>query len=186
MKPAVVVLFAAMASTSFAASKEPFVSFRFFDRQLSALNQGAADVKASTDPYSRRRALHQMRLSALRIQRRSEHLERLYRARHSSYGVKTFAAIDRDAVAVERAIVAIQRKKPEADARLEKATLALVLMYQSATSNYGANHCQAGQWACCEPKRDPETNRQSGQGCRWMCVSKTESCSGFLGPRTLK
>lgn len=186
MKAAVVVLFVAVATAGFAASKEPFVSFRFLDQQLSALNNGASQLKASTDANNRSRALRQMRGSVRRIRQRSVYLKGLYRARHSRYGVKTFTAMDRDALAVERAIVAVERRKPEADARLEKATLALVLMYQSVTSNYGANHCEAAQWACCEPRRDPETNRESGQGCRWMCVSRTRACSGFVGPPTLK
>lgn len=180
------VVLLALATASLAASKEPFLSFRYIDRQLSVLNQGAAELKTNPNRLGRSRALRQMRLSARRIQQRSGTLKRLYRSRGSRYGVKTFTAMDRDAIAVERALDAVQHNKGGADATLEKATLALVLRYQAVTSNYGANHCDTGQWACCEPRRDPETNRESGMGCRWMCAGKPRSCSGFLGPRTLR
>lgn len=186
MRTVAVALLVAYTTASFAASTEPFASFRFIDQQLSVLNQKAAAFHSGADAKAQQLAEKEMLTALIRIRQRCRRLETLYRARRSRYGVRMFTALDRDAAAAERALNAVRHNRAAGKADLEKATLALVLRYQSLSSNYGANHCEAGQWACCQPRRDPETNQQSGQGCRWMCVSRAQSCSGFVGPKTLR
>ena len=102
-----------------------------------------------------------------------------------------FNALDKKAVSVSQVLTVLQRSDRQSDrdravAELNKATLDVVLQFQAISSNYGANHCEARQWACCEPKRDPETNRERTEGCKWTCVAKPRACVGFLGPQTLR
>ncbi len=186
MRIAAGVLIFAVALSAAAQSKEPFTSFRFIDRELSILNDGSSRLKAQRKGDARTKDLRDMHMALLRIQQRCRTLEQLYRKRGERYGLKAFRGLSQQATAASRAIVAVQGNQPGAEEQLANSTLALVMRYQALSSNYGENRCGRGQSACCEPKLDPETNKGPGEGCRWMCVSRARSCSGFLGPRTLK
>ena len=191
---AVILLVACAAIVGGAAtrpeSNEPFASFRAVDKQLSLLDKCSATLKTEVPSPERNRCVHQMRLAIQRIRQRSSRLARLYRTRGETFGVKMFTELDRKALVLAKALDAVQREKiqPRRDRALDlfsKATLGVVLQFQAVSANYGANHCLPRQWACCEPKRDPETNRESVAECKWVCVEKSRACAGFLGPRTV-
>ena len=172
-------------------SNEPFSSFRFIDKQLSKLNERAVTFTTRSAGAARNRDLSAMRSAISAIRARSARLVGVYKARHDRFGVKMFSQLERDCIAVSRDLSLTQRAKTRAERRraldrFSAATLKLVLDYQAVSSNYGANHCSPRQWACCEPKNDPETNRGPTAACKWTCVPNRSSCSGFLGPQTLK
>jgi len=181
----------AHASAGPPGSNEPFSSFRVIDKQLSLINERSPELKTATSQAGRSRAIHAIHSAIGRIRQRSQRLTSVYRARHERFGVKMFRVLDEKAVAVSRSLAAIQqaRKPPDRDRALDRfnrATLNLVLQFQAVSANYGANHCAARQWACCEPKRDPETNRASADRCQWSCAATRQACGGFLGPETLR
>jgi hypothetical protein len=173
------------------AAKEPFTSFRIIDQQLSKLDARATSLKTQPADSLHFRDLRDMRAAIGVIHTRVARLVGIYKARGDRFGVKMFSAIATDADAVARALSKTQVAKTRVERKLaadrfSAAMLKLVLRYQAVSSNYGANHCSARQWSCCEPKNDPETNRGPAAACKWTCVPKRSSCSGFLGPQTLK
>jgi hypothetical protein len=185
------LVFAAVAPNAAAParSNEPFTSFRLVDKQLSIINERTAALKPEAARVDRVRGTREIRAAIGRIRQRSERLAAHYRTRRERFGVKMFSALDHKALALSRSMTAVQRAPNDVERernldQFTKATLSLVLQFQAVSSNYGANHCAAGQWACCEPKKDPETNRGPAAGCKWTCVAKPRACSGFAGPRT--
>jgi hypothetical protein len=190
-----VLLFASVLPAASAAparrSNEPFTSFRLMDKQLSKLDERAAIFKTQSAGARRNRNLRDMRSAIAAIRARATRLVHLYKARHDRFGVKMFSALERDAATASRALSKTQSAKTVAERKLavdrfSAATLRLVLAYQAVSANYGANHCTPRQWACCEPKNDPETNKGPTAACKWACVPDKRSCSGFLGPQTFK
>ena len=131
----------------------------------------------------------EIRAAVGRVRLRGQRLDALYRARRERFGVKVFRALDRKALAASRSLTSVQQARSDTERgqaldQFSKATLDLVMEFQAVSSNYGANHCAAMQWACCEPKKDPETNRGPAEGCKWTCVAKPRACAGFVGPQT--
>jgi hypothetical protein len=170
-------------------SNEPFTSLRLIDRQLSVINGRSAALNPETARAKAVRDMREIQAAVERIRQRSQRLTSLYRTRHESFGVKMFGALDDKALALSHSLTAVQRARSDTERKrtldqFHSATLHLVLQFQAVSSNYGANHCTEGQWACCEPKKDPETNRGPAEGCKWTCVAKPRACSGFVGPQT--
>lgn len=174
-----------------AASNEPVTSLRVIDKQLSAITTNMDRLKAATTRAQRGRDIRRMRAAVLQIRHRARHLTVVYRARHQKFGIKMFRELDRKGLALSRSLTAFERAHTKAARdrmldQLTRAALPVVLQYQAISANIAANHCEARQWACCEPKANPETNRGAAQGCRWTCVSKPRACVGFTGPQTPK
>ena len=172
-------------------SNEPFSSFRIIDKQLSKLDERANTFRTQPAGAARNRSLREMRAAIGAIRARAARLVGIYKGRRDRFGVKMFSQLERDAIAASRDLSFTQQAKTRAERRraldrFSAATLKLVLDYQAVSSNYGANHCSPRQWACCEPKKDPETNRGPTAACKWTCVPNRSSCSGFLGPQTVK
>lgn len=185
----VVLLVAVVVMQASAASHDPVPSLRVIDKQLSTINEQMEHLRSAATRAERRRDIRRIRIAVLQIRRRATRLTASYRARHQRFGVKMFGELERKSLALSRSLTALDRtrNKDERNRLLDRCTkevLAVVLQYQAITANIAANHCQARQWACCEPKLNPETNRGPAQGCRWACVSKPSVCRGFIGPRT--
>lgn len=183
------LLFAMPNAAAPARSNEPFTSFRIIDKQLSLINGRSAALKPTNPRQGRMRDIREIGTALRRIRQRSRRLNALYQARHERFGAKVFRALDDKAGAASRALTSAQHARSDADSerafgQFNKATIDLVLEFQAVSANYGANHCAARQWACCEPRKDPETNRGPAEGCQWTCVAKTRACTGFLGPQT--
>jgi len=179
----------AQAASRPVRSNEPFTSLRVIDRQLSIVNREAPKLNSGTSGAERTRSVRRMRAALAQIRRRSERLASLYRGRGQRFGVKMFGELDRKARSAERSLISVQAARSSAErdrtaGDVTKSTLAVVLQFQAISANMGANRCESRQWACCEPKRNPETNRETAEGCTWTCVSKAKACTGFTGPQT--
>jgi hypothetical protein len=172
-----------------AATNEPVRSLRVIDKQLSTIDVQMEHLRAAATRGERSREIRRIRAAVLQIRRRAARLSASYRARHQQFGVKMFGELERKSLAFSRSLNALNRPRSKEDRKrlidhCTEENLAVVLQYQAITSNLAANHCQARQWACCEPKPNPETNRGPGVGCRWACVSRPSACGGFIGPET--
>lgn len=182
------LVFVAIAIAARAASSEPVTSLRVIDKQLSTIQVNLQQLKTGTRA-ARARDIRRIRASVAQIHRRARLLKSSYRARHQRFGVKMFGDLEKKSLALSRALISFEHAHSAADRdrlldRVSQATLPVVLQYQAISANIAANRCEARQWACCEPKANPETNRGAAQGCRWTCVSKPRSCVGFTGPQT--
>lgn len=178
----------AMAQAS-AASKEPVTSLRAIDKQLSTINAHLEHLRSADTGTERIRDIHRIRAAVLQIRHRAGRLKSSYRARHQRFGVKMFGELERKSLALARSLNAFERAHSADERnrifnRCTDETLAVVLQYQAIAANLAGSHCAARQWACCEPKPNPETNRGPALGCRWACVSKPSACAGFTGPQT--
>ena len=71
----------------------------------------------------------------------------------------------------------------EADAA-GHSLLSLVLGFQAVSSDYGAVHCDEGEWACGQPKPQPDRPGYPKTAAKWVCVPRRQQCQGLLGPRT--
>lgn len=172
-----------------AASNEPVTSLRAIDKQLSTLNVNVERLKSAVTQAQRSRDLRRIRAAVVQIQSRARRLTSTYRARRQRFGVKMFSDLERKTRALSRSLTELEQARTKAERdrlldRLTKTALPVVLQYEAISANIAANHCKARQWACCEPKSNPETNRGPAQGCRWSCVSKPRACVGFTGPQT--
>jgi len=172
-----------------AASNEPVTSLRAIDKQLSTINAQMERLRSAANRAERGRDIRRARTAVLHVRRRANRLASSYRVRHQSFGVKMFGDLGRKSLALSRALDALERARTKEERsrlldRCTSRTLAVVMQYQAITANIAGNHCKTGQWACCEPKANPETNRGPAQGCRWTCVSNPRSCVGFTGPQT--
>lgn len=187
----VLVLAFVFAPNASALSNEPVTSLRLIDKQLSAINANMDRLKTSATRAERIRDIHRIRAAVRQIDRRAKILTSSYRKRHQRFGVKMFKELQRRSLVLSRTLTSFESASSKAARdrlfdQLTKATLPVVLQYQAISANIAANHCEARQWACCEPKSDPETNRGPAQSCRWSCVSKPRACVGFTGPQTPK
>jgi len=182
-----IVLFVALQA--YAASNEPVTSLRAIDKRLSIINAQMDHLRTAATRAQRNRDIRRIRAAVLQVRHRAIRLEASYRARHQRFGVKMFGHLQRTSRALSRSLTALERARSKKQRerlfnRCTNEALALVLQYQAITANIAANHCAAGQWACCEPKSNPETNRGPAEACRWACVSKRSACVGFTGART--
>jgi len=183
---------AAPAAKRAAASNEPFRSFQLIDRQLSSLNASVTELtRGNLDPGQRTRATRTAGLAVTAIQRRSRALAARYRARRQRFGYIIFMKLNRRAAAVRQALAVAAKhgaggaSAPELES-LSRTNLELVREFQRVSANYGAAHCARRQWACCEPKHDPDEERGSPNSCRWVCTATPQRCRGILGPQTLR
>ena len=180
------------------SAEEPFRTFRMLDRQLTLLQtqqhslQAALEINKSNTiaagipPWAA--SAHAMRRNVVSMQQLMRRVEHLYRIRHRQFGVRLFTILRIRAEAVRHNLVTVEIARNRiaansAQQELQKSILSLIVQFQAASGGYGAVHCPRRAWTCCEAKR--ATDLQSGEqaACRWVCVQKSRSCTGFVGPR---
>ena len=183
-----------------ASSREPFRSFRMLDAKLTLLSHQQSILKASlnrgyrdsgtTDAMSpsRIRASKRMSSTAAGIGRIAAALEHLYQRRHQPFGVRMFRILRIRARAVQGSVHAVARARTRSDAelaetKLEEQIVSLIVQFQAASGGYGATRCSPRAWTCCEPKRSEDLLQGEKVGCKWCCVQRSNTCTGFLGPR---
>jgi hypothetical protein len=179
---------------------EPFVTFRLLDERLTRLETeqrslqalfegGRSNAGHSVDgkpPWAE--PAHAMNTTNMSIRRILIRAERLYRIRHRRFGVRLFRILRIRAEAVQRDIVAVQtaRNKIAAESaqrKLSNSILSLTLQFQAASGGYGSTNCSQRAWTCCESKKTEDLREGEQAACRWVCVQKPQSCTGFVGPR---
>jgi hypothetical protein len=179
-----------------ASSGEPFRSFRMLDAKLTLLTNQQDGLKAAFNPAqaasrsigARRTASRSMNSTAAAIERIAGGLERLYQRRHQPFGVQMFRVLRIRAEEVHRGVNAVANAQTRsavdlAAKRLDERIVSLVVQFQAASGGYGAAHCSPGAWTCCEPKRSKDLLQSERVACMWGCVPKSQTCTGFLGPR---
>jgi hypothetical protein len=189
-----------MAPKTNPSAEEPFLTFRMLDEKLTLLGnqqhslQAALDTNQSNSRYAGAakqpwavpaRAMLRTAVSIKRLVTRREHL---YRIRHRQFGIRLFSMLRTRAEAVRRNVVAVERARNRVTAEsvqreLDKAILSLIVQFQGASGGYGATRCPPQAWTCCEPKRAKDLQGGEQAACRWICVQKSQSCTGFVGPR---
>lgn len=165
---------------------EPLRTFRALDEKLTKFQQqlsGYRDAKGS----ARSRLARSMRLTLQSIDRSAFRLQSLYERRHDRFGVRMFRLLRRRTGAVRNALN--QAHPPRAgtqenpESRLDNRVLALITQFQAASAGYSVLRCEPRQWTCCTPKRKEDLRPGESLACRWICVSKPNSCAGFRGSR---
>jgi hypothetical protein len=181
------------------SASEPFRTFRELDQKLTLLQtqqhflQETLQTNESTHTTGAGERTwvapaHAMRKTVISMQRLLRRPERLYRIRHRQFGVQLFGILRTRAETVRRNVVAVERERNRKAAyskqqNLEKSILSLIVQFQAASGGYGAVRCPGKAWSCCEPKRAEDLQSGEQAACRWMCVQRSTSCSGFVGPR---
>ena len=183
-----------------ASSTEPFRSFRMLDAKLTLLTHQQAILKAALNPgqmgsqstvaksASRMTASRSMSSTAADIGRITGALERLYQRRHQPFGVRMFSILRVRAGAVQRSVHAVAgaRTRSEVDLAeksLDEQIVSLIVEFQAASGGYGAIRCPSRAWTCCEPKRSEDLLQSEKAACKWVCVQRSKTCTGFLGPQ---
>jgi hypothetical protein len=184
-----------------AAEQEPFHSFRLIDAKLTLLSKqlgalktavsGSDDVSSGGRNFasgSVTAILTQMSSTTIGIEGITGRLQRLYQNRHEPFGVRMFGILRSRAQAVQRAIRSLRRARMQSDAaRAEKSLdehmVSFIVQFQAASGGYGATHCPSKTRICCQPKRSRDLQSGEQAACKWLCVSSTPACRGFLGPR---
>jgi hypothetical protein len=179
---------------------EPFVTFRLLDERLTrletqqrtlqaVLEEGQSNAEhnlAGKRPWAE--PAHAMNTTNRSIQRLLIRAERLYRIRHRRFGIRLFRILRIRAEAVQRDIVAVQTARNKiaaesAQSELASSVLSFTLQFQAASGGYGSSNCSQRAWTCCEPKKTKDLREGEQAACRWVCVQKPLSCTGFIGPR---
>jgi hypothetical protein len=181
-------------------SEEPFRSFRVLDAKLTLLTNQQNALKAALNPVEsgsestadpsgdRTKACRSMNFTAAGIARISGGLERLYKKRHQSFGIQMFRTMRVNAQGVRRDVNALAKAQTRsaldlATKRLDERIVSLVVQFQAASGGYGAVRCAPGSWTCCEPKRSQDSRQNEQLACAWVCIPRSERCTGFVGPR---
>jgi hypothetical protein len=178
------------------ASDLPFSAFRALDQRFTDLQDQfhalEASLQADEKELARTRAwvAPGKRLRGdIRSVEKTAHRLRLY-YRHSDWGRRAFLALEAKAKRMGRQTDALVRARAvpaakEARDALSREMLPLIVQFQALTANYGALHCDAGQTACCEPKKRDSSEQGPEHECRWVCVENKKTCrAGVTGPKT--
>ena len=183
-----------------AYSEEPFRSFRILDARLTLLTNQRDALKAASNPMEsesgsmaarsgrRKKASRSMNFTALEIERIAGELERLYERRRQRFGVQMFKSMRIKAEEVHLGVNFVSKAQTRnaldlATKRLDERILSLVAQFRAVSGGYGAARCAPGAWTCCEPKRSKDSVQSEQTACMWVCVQRTVSCTGFIGPR---
>jgi hypothetical protein len=181
--------------TARAFGEEPFRSFQILDAKLTLLANQQAHLKAALNlgrVNSRSRAAmaasRSMSSTAHGIERIADRLARLNEIHHRPFGVRMFGIMRNRAGAIRRRVNAVMKARTRraaelAEKRLDEQVVSLIVQFQAASGGYGATRCQPRAWTCCEPKRSTDLLQSEQLACAWVCVAKSETCTGFLGPR---
>lgn len=181
------------------SADEPFRTFRQLDEKLTLLqtqhhflqatlqtNRSANTIGAGVRPWVA--PAHAMRKTVFSMQRLLHRSENLYRIKHRQFGIRLFGTLRMRAETVRLNLLAVEMERNRTAAyseqqELEKSILSLIVQFQAASGGYGALRCSRRAWTCCEPKRKEDLQSGEQAACRWMCVQRSASCTGFVGPR---
>jgi hypothetical protein len=174
---------------------EPFRSFGLLDRQLTVLQSqqhslqiALAKSESSTGQPPWAVAAGAIRKTAVSLEGITSHSQRLYRLRSRPYGVRLFRILQTRIENIRRGASAIE-STPNRDVakageqELNNQVLSLIVQFQAISGGYGATRCARRSWVCCEPKRRSDLAPGEEAACRWICVQRSQRCTGLLGPR---
>ncbi len=172
---------------STSARTEPSYSFALLDKKLTLLSQEQLALP-NGEARSRRLPARSMERTVASIVQTAARLQFLYARRRQPFGARMFRLLRSRAEAVHKAVnslaVADNSRARQTELRaVNSRILALVIQFQAVSGGYSALRCAPREWTCCSPKRRQDLRPGESMACRWMCVSKARSCTGFRGPR---
>ena len=172
---------------STSARTEPSYSFALLDKKLTLLSQEQLAF-TNGEARSRRLPARSMERTVASIVQTAARLQFLYARRRQPFGARMFRLLRSRAEAVHKAVnslaVADNSRARQTELRaVNSRILALVTQFQAVSGGYSALRCAPREWTCCSPKRRQDLRPGESMACRWMCVSKARSCTGFRGPR---
>ena len=172
---------------STSARTEPSYSFALLDKKLTLLSQEQLAL-TNAEARSRRLPARSMERTVASIVQTAARLQFLYARRRQPFGARMFRLLRSRAEAVHKAVnslaVADNSRARQTELRaVNSRILALVIQFQAVSGGYSALRCAPREWTCCSPKRRQDLRPGESMACRWMCVSKARSCTGFRGPR---
>ncbi len=172
---------------STSARTEPSYSFALLDKKLTLLSQEQLAL-TNGEARSRRLPARSMERTVASIVQTAARLQFLYARRRQPFGARMFRLLRSRAEAVHKAVnslaVADNSRARQTELRaVNSRILALVIQFQAVSGGYSALRCAPREWTCCSPKRRQDLRPGESMACRWMCVSKARSCTGFRGPR---
>jgi hypothetical protein len=172
---------------STSARTEPSYSFALIDKKLTLLSQEQLAL-TNGEARSRRLPARSMERTVASIVQTAARLQFLYARRRQPFGARMFRLLRSRAEAVHKAVnslaVADNSRTRQTELRaVNSRILALVTQFQAVSVGYSALRCAPREWTCCSPKRRQDLRPGESMACRWMCVSKARSCTGFRGPR---
>ena len=172
---------------STSARTEPSYSFALLDKKLTLLSQEQLAL-TNGEARSRRLPARSMERTVASIVQTAARLQFLYARRRQPFGARMFRLLRSRAEAVHKAVnslaVADNSRARQTELRaVNSRILALVTQFQAVSGGYSALRCAPREWTCCSPKRRQDLRPGESMACRWMCVSKARSCTGFRGPR---
>jgi len=172
---------------STSARTEPSYSFALLDKKLTLLSQEQLAL-TNGEARSRRLPARSMERTVASIVQTAARLQFLYARRRQPFGARMFRLLRSRAEAVHKAVnslaLADNSRARQTELRaVNSRILALVPQFQAVSGGYSALRCAPREWTCCSPKRRQDLRPGESMACRWMCVSKARSCTGFRGPR---
>ncbi len=172
---------------STSARTEPSYSFALLDKKLTLLSQEQLAL-TNGEARSRRLPARSMERTVASIVQTAARLQFLYARRRQPFGARMFRLLRSRAEAVHKAVnslaVADNSRARQTELRaVNSRILALVIQFQAVSGGYSALRCAPREWTCCSPKRRQDLRPGESMACRWTCVSKARSCTGFRGPR---
>ncbi len=172
---------------STSARTEPSYSFALLDEKLTLLSQEQLAL-TNGEARSRRLPARSMERTVASIVQTAARLQFLYARRRQPFGARMFRLLRSRAEAVHKAVnslaLADNSRARQTELRaVNSRILALVTQFQAVSGGYSALRCAPREWTCCSPKRRLDLRPGESMACRWMCVSKARSCTGFRGPR---
>ncbi len=172
---------------STSARTEPSYSFALLDKKLTLLSQEQLAL-TNGEARSRRLPARSMERTVASIVQTAARLQFLYARRRQPFGARMFRLLRSRAEAVHKAVnslaLADNSRARQTELRaVNSRILALVIQFQAVSGGYSALRCAPREWTCCSPKRRQDLRPGESMACRWMCVSKARSCTGFRGPR---
>ena len=172
---------------STSARTEPSYSFALLDEKLTLLSQEQLAL-TNGEARSRRLPARSMERTVASIVQTAARLQFLYARRRQPFGARMFRLLRSRAESVHKAVnslaLADNSRARQTELRaVNSRILALVIQFQAVSGGYSALRCAPREWTCCSPKRRQDLRPGESMACRWMCVSKARSCTGFRGPR---
>ncbi len=172
---------------STSARTEPSYSFALLDKKLTLLSQEQLAL-TNGEARSRRLPARSMERTVASIVQTAARLQFLYARRRQPFGARMFRLLRSRAESVHKAVnslaLADNSRARQTELRaVNSRILALVTQFQAVSGGYSALRCAPREWTCCSPKRRQDLRPGESMACRWMCVSKARSCTGFRGPR---
>jgi len=201
------LLAATRAKAQARVARQPFITFKAIDLQLTTIDRDLQELTASTDHAEKLHSAHQrsraitqirgsktmksLRSSAVSVLAITREVELHYRKRRQHYGVTLFKSLHTKAIRMAQSEIRIRHASKLAESkaaqkRFAADLLTFVLQFQAVSGGYGALQCGAGQWACCQPRSSGQ-GKAALAGCTWICATRRSTCrAGCLGPHVPK